>query len=76
VSLSSILAAVAFPTIVAVRKYVFGVDLTASLLIFGIVVALAIVVAHQSNIRRLLAGNENRVSSFKPAEGMRGRGEI
>jgi glycerol-3-phosphate acyltransferase PlsY len=76
VSLGSILAAVAFPTIVAVRKYVFGVDLTASVLIFGIVVALAIVVAHQSNIKRLLAGNENRVSSFKPAEGMRGRGEI
>ncbi|HHP7237224.1 glycerol-3-phosphate 1-O-acyltransferase PlsY [Longibacter sp.] len=76
VSLSSILAAIAFPTIVAVRKYVFDADLTASLLIFGIVVGVAIVVAHQSNIRRLIAGNENRVSSFKPAEGMRGRGEI
>ncbi|PEN15042.1 acyl-phosphate glycerol 3-phosphate acyltransferase [Longibacter salinarum] len=76
VSLGSILAAAAFPTIVAIRKYAFGADLTMSLLIFGIIVALAIIVAHQSNIRRLLAGNENRVSSFKPAKGMRGRGEI
>lgn len=76
VSLGSILAAVAFPTIVAIRKYVFGADLTVSLLVFGIVIALAIVVAHQSNIKRLLQGNENRVSSFKPAKGMRGRGEL
>jgi glycerol-3-phosphate acyltransferase PlsY len=76
VSLSSILAAVAFPTIVAVRRYAFGADLHPSLLIFGIVLGLAIVVAHQSNIRRLLRGNENRVSSFSPAQGMLGRGEI
>lgn len=76
VSLGSILASVAFPTIVTVRKYVFGAELSVGLLVFGVVIALAIVVAHQSNIKRLLAGNENRVSSFKPAEGMRGRGEI
>jgi glycerol-3-phosphate acyltransferase PlsY len=76
VSLGSILASIAFPTIVAARKYVFGADLSVSLLVFGVVIALAIIVAHQSNIKRLLAGNENRVSSFKPAEGMRGRGEI
>jgi len=76
VSLGSILASITFPTIVAVRKYVFGADLSVSLLVFGVVIGLAIVVAHQSNIKRLLDGNENRVSSFKPAEGMRGRGEI
>jgi len=76
VSLGSILASIAFPTIVAIRKYVFGADLSVSLLVFGVVIGLAIVVAHQSNIKRLLDGNENRVSSFKPAEGMRGRGEI
>jgi len=76
VSLSSILAAVSFPTIVAVRSYGFGADLHPSLLVFGIILALAIVVAHQSNIRRLLQGNENRVNSFSPAQGMLGRGEI
>ncbi|PQJ36095.1 acyl-phosphate glycerol 3-phosphate acyltransferase [Salinibacter sp. 10B] len=76
VSLASITAAVAFPTIVAIRKYGFGVDLDPSLLVVGILIATAIVVAHQSNIRRLLRGNENRVSSFSPAQGMLGRGEI
>lgn len=76
VSLASITAAVAFPSLVAVRKYLFGADLSVSLLVFGILVAAAIIIAHQSNIGRLLQGNENRVSSFKPAQGMRGRGEI
>jgi glycerol-3-phosphate acyltransferase PlsY len=76
VSLASMTAAVAFPTIVAVRKYAFEADLHASLLIFGIILALAIIVAHQSNIRRLLRGDENKVSSFSPAQGMLGRGEI
>lgn len=76
VSLASITAAVAFPTIVAIRKYGFGVDLDPSLLVVGILIATAIVVAHQSNIQRLLRGNENRVSSFSPAQGMLGRGEI
>lgn len=76
VSLASITAAVAFPSIVALRKYVFGADLSTSLLLFGVLLALAIVVAHHSNIRRLANGNENRVGSFKPAKGMRGRGEI
>jgi glycerol-3-phosphate acyltransferase PlsY len=76
VSLASITAAVAFPTIVAIRTYGFGVDLDPSLLVVGLLIAAAIVVAHQSNIRRLLQGNENRVSSFSPAQGMLGRGEI
>lgn len=76
VSLASITAAVAFPTLVAIRRYVFGVELDPSLLVFGSLLALAIIVAHQSNIQRLLNGTENRVSSFKPAQGMLGRGEI
>ncbi|WP_022835814.1 glycerol-3-phosphate 1-O-acyltransferase PlsY [Salisaeta longa] len=76
VSLASMTGAVAFPTIVALRRYVFEADEPLSLLLFGIVVAVAIIAAHQSNIKRLLAGNENRVGSFKPAQGMHGRGEI
>lgn len=76
VSLASITAALAFPTIVAIRKYGFGADLDPSLLIVGILIAAAIVVAHQSNIRRLIQGDENRVRSFSPAQGMLGRGEI
>jgi glycerol-3-phosphate acyltransferase PlsY len=53
-----------------------GVDLDGSLLVIGLLIGTAIVVAHRSNIRRLLQGNENRVSSFRPAQGMLGRGEI
>jgi glycerol-3-phosphate acyltransferase PlsY len=44
--------------------------------VFGIVIATAIIVAHRSNIQRLLQGTENRVQSFQPAKGMRGRGEL
>ncbi len=76
VSLGSITAAVAFPIIVAIRKYGFGVDIDGSLLVVGILIATAIVVAHRSNIGRLLRGNENQVSSFSPAQGMLGRGEL
>ncbi|NBC16367.1 MAG: glycerol-3-phosphate 1-O-acyltransferase PlsY [Bacteroidetes bacterium] len=77
VSLASITAAIAFPSLIAIRKYVFGIDaLEPSLLIVGIILALAIVAAHHTNIRRLLSGTENRVRSFRPAKGMRGRGEL
>lgn len=76
VSLASITASVAFPALVAIRKYGMGADLDGSLLVIGLLIGTAIVVAHRSNIRRLLQGNENRVSSFQPAQGMLGRGEI
>ncbi|MBF0587217.1 glycerol-3-phosphate acyltransferase [Prosthecochloris sp. N3] len=81
VSVASILAAVAFPLVIAVRRYVFdlgeGLDyyirmfdgqvfihdsLDAHLLVFGLIVAFAIVYTHRSNIGRLLSGNENRVN--------------
>jgi glycerol-3-phosphate acyltransferase PlsY len=76
VSLASMVGAVSFPLIVAVRRYVFDAPESLGLLLFGIVVAVAIVAAHQSNIKRLLNGTENRVGSFKPAQGMHGRGEL
>ncbi len=80
VSVASMLAAVAFPVIIAVRKYLFDLgsakdyyinlfntrvyiqdSLDYHLLIFGLIVALAIIYTHRENIRRLLSGNENRV---------------
>lgn len=77
VSLASITAAVAFPSTVAIRRYVFDIEsLDPSLLVFGAVMAAGIIFAHRSNIKRLLQGNENRVGSFRPAKGMRGRGEL
>ncbi len=67
VSLASILAALSFPSVVAVRKFVFHVDtMDMSLLIFGGFLALVIVYAHRNNIKRLLDGTEKRILSFKP----------
>ncbi len=81
VSLGSILAALAFPLIIAIRKYIFelggGLDyyvkvfgarwfvhdsLDYHLLIFGLIVAAAIIYTHRANIRRLLSGTENRLT--------------
>lgn len=84
VSVASILAAIAFPLIIAIRKYIFelggGLDyyirlfgssvsihdsLDYHLLIFGLIVALAILYTHRANIRRLLSGTENRITFSK-----------
>lgn len=76
VSLASITSALAFPLLVALRRYAFGVDLDPSILLFGSLLGLAIIVAHRSNIQRLFNGTEGQISSFKPAQGMLGRGEL
>ncbi len=77
VSLASLSAAVAFPSTIAIRRYVFGVDsIDPSLLFFGILLAMTIIYAHRSNIQRLRLGTETRIRSFRPAKGMTGRGEL
>jgi glycerol-3-phosphate acyltransferase PlsY len=78
VSVGSILAAIAFPLIIAIRKYLFdlgsGLDyhffgkwfvhdsLDYHLLIFGGIVAAAIIYTHRANIKRLFSGTENRLT--------------
>jgi glycerol-3-phosphate acyltransferase PlsY len=77
VSLASLTAVVAFPSTVAIRKYLFHVEsLDSSLLVVSTALALAIIFAHRANIRRLLNGTESRIRTFRPARGMYGRGEI
>jgi len=76
VSLASITAAVAFPSLVAIRRFGFGADIDPSILVFGSLLAFVIIVAHRSNIQRLLNGTESQISSFEPAQGMLGRGEL
>ena len=72
VSLASLSAAVAFPSTVVVRKYLFHVDsIDASILFFGIFMALTIFLAHRANIHRLLIGKESRVGSFRLGSGTR-----
>lgn len=61
VSLSSILASIAFPIFILV---VFNVDNNAYR-VFAIAVALLVILTHQKNIGRLLSGSENKVPIFK-----------
>ena len=77
VSLASLTAAVAYPSTVAIRRYIFGIDsLDPSLLVFTILLGLSVIVMHRANIQRLLHGSESRIRSFRPARGMQGRGEL
>jgi len=61
VSLSSILASLAFPIFILV---IFNVDNTAYR-IFAIAVSLLVIMTHQKNIGRMLSGSENKVPIFK-----------
>jgi glycerol-3-phosphate acyltransferase PlsY len=64
VSLASLAAALAFPSTVVIRKYLFHVNsIDASILFFSLALATAIFIAHRPNIQRLLRGEETRVSS-------------
>ncbi|WP_126247298.1 glycerol-3-phosphate 1-O-acyltransferase PlsY [Chitinophaga rhizosphaerae] len=61
VSLSSILASIAFPVLIL---FVFREEET-YYRIFAIAVAVMVVLTHQKNIVRLLSGNESKVPLFK-----------
>jgi len=61
VSLSSIIASIAFPVLIL---YIFN-EPEVFYRIFAIAVALMVVLTHQKNITRLLSGNENKVPLFK-----------
>lgn len=69
VSLSSILASVAFPVFILV---VFNVDNNVYR-VFAIAVALMVVLTHQKNIGRLLKGNESKVPILKHRDRRRER---
>jgi len=61
VSLSSIIASIAFPILIL---YIFN-EPEVFYRIFAIAVALMVVLTHQKNITRLLKGNESKVPLFK-----------
>ena len=67
VSLGSLSAATAFPTTMFIRFNVFNVDIPSyhTLIFFSIATTLLLYYAHRSNIRRLLAGQENRFNRLK-----------
>ncbi|MDP1676689.1 MAG: glycerol-3-phosphate 1-O-acyltransferase PlsY [Bacteroidota bacterium] len=67
VSLGSIIAAMAFPVSMFVRENIFHVDIPGyhTLVYFAIGVSLLITYTHRENIKRLLAGTENKLTHFK-----------
>jgi glycerol-3-phosphate acyltransferase PlsY len=70
VSLSSVVAAVAFPLVYLGLALIRGWDPWGSqrlLLIFAVVMALLVVYRHRSNLQRLLAGQENRFGRRPPS---------
>lgn len=69
VSLASLVAAFIYPLVLLALRYLFHWPIDGSVLILGAVLGLGIIVKHAGNIRRLMAGNENRVGSFRPAKG-------
>jgi len=67
VSLGSITAAMAIPLTMFLRENVFMVDIRGyhTLVYFAIGVSLLIIFTHRENIKRLLAGTENKLTSFR-----------
>ena len=61
VSLGAIVASVAFPLLV---RFAFD-NTNTSLMIFSIVLSSAVIILHHQNIKRLFAGNENKMNLFK-----------
>ncbi len=62
VSLGSLLAALAFLLGLLTERFIFNIPLPDILLYLGSIVVVLIWYAHRENIKRLLAGNENKVS--------------
>ena len=76
VSLSSMTAAASYPISLVVQKYVLGYTETpTALIVFGVAIASAIILAHRSNIKRLLNGSENRISWVKSPVSLEKAGE-
>jgi glycerol-3-phosphate acyltransferase PlsY len=65
VSVASMIAAVAMPVMLILVKPIFGNDPGIELLCFSLLLAVAVMMSHHANIRRLLAGRENKFTLSK-----------
>ncbi|MEZ4936443.1 MAG: glycerol-3-phosphate 1-O-acyltransferase PlsY [Crocinitomicaceae bacterium] len=61
VSLGAIVASIAFPLSVV---FILN-EKNTTLIVFSVVLAIAVILAHRKNISRLLAGNENKMNLFR-----------
>jgi glycerol-3-phosphate acyltransferase PlsY len=60
VSLASMIAAASVPTLLLTGKLLLGKDPGRALMSFSVLLAAAVLISHHANIRRLLAGRENK----------------
>lgn len=60
VSVASMTAAVSLPAMLILGKLFFGYEPGVELMCFSILLAAAVMLSHHANIKRLLAGTENR----------------
>lgn len=68
VSLASIISTAVYPVTLLVMKYILGMDVDGSIIIFSLIVAFGIIYRHKSNIQRLKEGTESKVGSNKKKE--------
>lgn len=62
VSLASLVAAFIYPLMLLVLRYIFHWLIDPSVIIFGALIGLGIIIKHLGNIKRLIAGNENKIA--------------
>ncbi len=60
VSVASMVSAVSLPVFLMIRKAVLKDERGGALLVFGVLLAIMVLLSHHANIKRLLAGKENR----------------
>lgn len=61
VSLGAIVASISFPISIVFILH----EKNTTLIVFSVVLSIAVILAHKKNIKRLLAGNENKMNLFK-----------
>ncbi|KPU45464.1 glycerol-3-phosphate acyltransferase [Oxobacter pfennigii] len=69
VSLSSLAASAAFPLTVTIMYYIIPGSFEQAEVIFSFIMGLFMFYTHRSNIKRLLAGNENRFNKVRILKG-------
>ncbi|MEQ9307942.1 MAG: glycerol-3-phosphate 1-O-acyltransferase PlsY [Balneolaceae bacterium] len=65
VSLASIISTALYPITLIIMRYVLGIYVDGSIIIFGAIVSFGIIYKHKSNIERLRAGTESKVGKKK-----------
>ncbi len=65
VSLGSIISAILLPIILLADKLLLHLEIPVAMIVLSILLALLIIFTHRQNIKRLIQGNENKISFTK-----------